>query len=391
MRANPRGGPGARFNTLARMDVKTEGLYTRPEETAEVRVRVDLAGEELEAFQAFMERGYPADPAVYPPTRTSDFEDLGVEITLRWPPLVENLVRAHNSRMNAAYDELSRGVAERSEEGPEEQTEEASEEYTHDPLLDEYEKTVRKIEREFERASENPARYLLAGGTEGPSAWSLAEVRYERWVYAAAERLGSVMDPREISEAEEELILALDIARTGRNAQTAAETGGVLDPEGEAEDREDLRHAVRVLLDVCGNDTWYAQEAQDAAEELQGDKAYGDIHVDVANVDTDEIRRVVITPEDLRVRNPEDLRALHAKLSAEIPRPASHPAASASEALILVDEMERALAGCWEMAEDLGVGEEVLNIHHAIDQLGWTLSAYESGALPHDTQNTEED
>ena len=186
--------PGARFTAEGRMEVEPQGVYATPSERATVRVSLELAGETLDRFRSFIGHGYPRVPHKVPPTNAGGFEDLRVEITLRWPPYVEEHVRAYQARLRQAVDELNRRLKELPPE--------ASEQQEHE-LLDAYEELAEATLDEFDE------RVDYLEGPPGDSAvgahWEVAERRYERWVYAAAERLG-VLGDEDLDGAEELLL-----------------------------------------------------------------------------------------------------------------------------------------------------------------------------------------
>ena len=332
-RSGPESRPRACFSAGGSMEVDARGRYQKSSERARVRIELALADESLEAFQSFMARGYPEVPGRYPPVSVGSFEDLRVDLTLRWPPLSEELARSFAARLDEEHDEYERRVEALPEDVSGEQ---------EGRLLDEYEARVETVLDEFEEAVEDPAAHLLSSDTPEAPGWSVGEYRYERWAYAAAEKVSSDGRPQGVAEAEEALVQTLQMS--------------------ESAGRYELRRLAATLLDVCGADTWDVH----AAEDVPGDAETGALHLDAINLDTHEFKRV-------------DLRMLHARLSAEIPRLPSVPTGAAAEALVFVDEMERSLADCWEMAEDLGIGEEVLQARAAIEKLGWALTAFETG------------
>ena len=271
-------------------------------------------------------------------------------MTLRWPPLLEDLVRLFNSRLNTEYEHFEHQISQLPEDAGDEQ---------HDETYSRYEERCEKIFEEFEQAAENPAAYLANKvSPEDPArerAWSLAELRYERWVFTAAERIAGAVAPANLSEAEGYLLGAL----------TELEVG----------DREDAALVTTILLDICGAETWYAQEGPKIVSVGEGDK----LHVDVANVDTLKVKRIILTPDDLLATSPEELRMLHGSLAAEVPLPKFDLVGEANEALGILSEMESTLFDLWEMAEDTNIAEEVLRVRHAMNELGWSLSMVESG------------
>ena len=186
--------PGARFTAEGRMEVEPQGVYATPSERATVRVSLELAGETLDRFRSFIGRGYPQVPHKVPPTSAGGFEDLRVEITLRWPPYVEEHVRAYQARLRQVADELDRHLKELPPE--------ASEQQEHE-LLDAYEELAEATLDEFDE------RVDSFEGPPGDSAvgvrWEVAERRYEQWVYAVAEQLGMLGD-EDLDEAEELLL-----------------------------------------------------------------------------------------------------------------------------------------------------------------------------------------
>ena len=338
--------PGACFSAGGSMEVDVRGAYQTSSERARVRIELALADESLEAFRLFMAHGYPEVPGRYPPVSVGSFEDLRVDLTLRWPPLYEEFARSFAARLVEEHDEYERRVEALPEDIWEEQ---------EGRLLDEYEARVETVLDEFEEAVEDPAAHLLSSDTPEAPGWSVGGYRYERWAYAAAEKVSSDGHPQGVAEAEEALVQTLQVS--------------------ESAGRDELRRLAATLLDVCGADTWDVH----AAEDVPGDAETGALHLDAINLDTHEYKRVVLTAKDFGVRSTGDVRMLHARLSAEIPRPSASQAGAAAEALVFVDEMERSLADCWEMAEDLGIGEEVLQARTAIEKLGWALTTFETG------------
>jgi hypothetical protein len=89
------------------MKVDLQGAYATPSDRATVTVSLELAGEVLDRFRSFVGRGYPQVPHSEPPTNAGSFEDLRVEVTLRWPLFVEQHVRAYQTRLQQAADELA--------------------------------------------------------------------------------------------------------------------------------------------------------------------------------------------------------------------------------------------------------------------------------------------
>jgi hypothetical protein len=141
----------------------------------------------------------------------------------------------------------------------------------------------------------------------------------------------------------------------------------------EEQNPEQVRKTAAVLCNACGGDVWYARQA----EALEGDTKGGLVHLDAVNMDTHEIRRLVLHTEELRCSRSEDLKALHARLSSELPRPPTSPGGAAAEALGFVEEMRENLLDAWEEAEDLGVEEEIHRLRLAIEEFSFALASEE--------------
>ncbi len=338
--------PGARFAAEGRIEVVSRGVYTTPSERATVTVSLELAAEVLDRFRSFVGRGYPQMPHSEPPTNAGGFEELRVEVALRWPPFVEQHVRAYQTRLQQAADEL----ALRLEELPYEASEQQGQQ-----LFDAYENLAEAILDEFDErvdAFEGPPRDLVSDVR-----WDIAERRYERWVYATTEQLGALLGDEDLDEAEDLLLRRLAAVAEEQNP-------------------EQVRKTVAVLCNACGGDVWYAQQA----ETLEYDAESGLVHLDAVNMDTHEIRRLVLHTEELRCSRSEDLKALHARLSSELPRPPASPGGAAVEALGFVEEMRENLLDAWEAAEDLGVEEEIHRLRLAVEELSFALASEEMRA-----------
>ena len=337
---------GARFTAEGTMKVDPQGVYATPSDRATVTVSLEFAGEVLDRFRSFVGRGYPQVPHSEPPTNAGSFEDLRVEVTLRWPPFVEQHVRAYQTRLQQAADELALRLEELPSEASEQQEQR---------LFDAYENQAGAILDEFDE------RMDVFEGPPGDwvvnTRWDVAERRYERWVYSATEQLGELLGGEDLVEAEEVLLRSLAIVTEEQNP-------------------EQVRQTTAVLCNACGGDVWYARQA----EALEGDTESGLVHLDAVNMDTHEIRRLVLRADELRCSRSEDLKALHARLSSELPRPPASPGGAAAEALGFVEEMRENLLDAWEAAEDLGVEEEIQRLRLAVEELSFALASEEMRA-----------
>jgi hypothetical protein len=331
------------FMVEGRMKIESNGTYATPSDRATVTVSQELASEMLERFRSFIGHGYPQVPYSMPPTNAAGFDDLRVEVTLRWPPFVEEHVRAYQARLQEAADEFTQHLEELPPQASEQQEQ---------MLLDAYENLTENILDEFDEQLDyfkGPPEDSIAGAR-----WEIAERRYERWVYAATERLSGLLSGEDLPEAEELLLEYL-----------TAVTKEV--------DPEQVRQTVAVLCDVCGGDEWYVQQA----EPLEGDAEGGLVHLDAVNLDTHQLKRLVLRKDELSCSSPNDLKALHAHLSSDLPRPPANPSGAAAEALGFVGEMRENLSDAWEAAEDLGVEEEIHRVRLAIEELESALASEE--------------
>jgi hypothetical protein len=326
-----------------RMEIEPKGTYATPSDRATVTVSQELTGEMLERFRSFVGHGYPQVPYSMPPTSAAGFDDLRVEVTLRWPPFVEEHVRAYQARLQEAADEFSQHLEELPPQASKQQKQ---------ILLDAYHERTEDILNEFDEQVDyfkGPPENFIAGAR-----WDIAERRYERWVYAATERLSGLLSEEDLSETEE---LLLNHLRAVTRDQ----------------DPEQVRQTAAVLCDTCGGDEWYVRQA----EPLEGDAEGGVVHLDAINLDTHQLKRLVLRMDELSCSSSDDLKALHARLSSDLPRAPANVSGAAAEALGFVGEMRENLWDAWEAAEDLGVEEEIHRVRLAIEELESALASEE--------------
>jgi hypothetical protein len=230
----------------------------------------------------------------------------------------------------------------------------------------------------------------------------VAERRYERWVMRAAELLHGDY-PEDSVEAERVLLMRMRHGYVGsvppsdfwgEGESTLEEVDAYFSEYGEGH-LEAARSLVFALYSAAGGEEWSL--VVDTVE----DRATPSVSVRGASLELPDQR--VDTRVDLRSlarEDTSDLRALHERIVAELPKRQLNVEEAANEALEAVEEMQGMLEGVREVSDVLDTREEMREVRAALENLWMVLAGiaaveedrrlrYEEGRSPESKDTPE--
>jgi hypothetical protein len=202
------------------------------------------------------------------------------------------------------------------------------------------------------------------------------ERRYERWVMRAAELVHGDY-PEDRQKAERVLLVRLQDGLVGsmppsdflgEQENTPKEVGGCFAEYREGH-MEAARSIVFALYSAVGGDEW------SLVVETEEDK--GTLAVRVRGISLDvEGARVDLTldPSLFACRDASDLRALHERISRELPKWELTVEETVNEALEAVEEMQGMLEDVREVSEVLDTQEEMRDVRVSLEKLWMVLA-----------------
>ena len=203
----------------------------------------------------------------------------------------------------------------------------------------------------------------------------IAERRYERWVMRAVE-LAHGSYPADRVEAERILLLRMQDSLSSSVSPTALPKEGGSKPEGAGgylsdygEDRmQDVRSLVSALYSAAGGDEWALDVTLNNDASLLARVRGNSLGPSRRGVD------ISVDVRSLACEDADDLRALHERISRELPRRKVSAEEAANEALEAVEEMQGVLERVREISDALDTQEEMRNVRMALDNLWMVLA-----------------
>jgi hypothetical protein len=204
----------------------------------------------------------------------------------------------------------------------------------------------------------------------------VAERRYERWVMRAVELVHGDY-PEDRQQAEQMLLVRLQDGLVGsmppgdflgEGGNTPKAVGGYFSEYGEGH-MEAARSLVFALYSAVGGDEWslVAKKVEDKGTLAVSVRGVS-LDVDGARVD------LTLDPSSFACRDASDLRALHERISRELPKWELTVEEAANEALEAVEEMQGMLEDVREVSEVLDTQEEMRDVRVALEKLWMVLA-----------------